>query len=247
MIWTRLDGAAALRQWLRSSAAGGPPSAYEVQSPEETRARVEPFAAEVEHVGAEATILPSGLLQCRFDVAEGRRELFQKTEIILDEFARGLDPDRTWLQANEAHADEDFAAHVHHDLLTRIDEVDVIGPGGRLIKQLVGSTAIFDLSVHPRRLSTPIQTEWRSAEDIGARVIRGLAERPRATLRAAFGYYEPSAFEPASVIRSAFVFVLEHDDCTLPPRWRTAVVEAATHSEDLPPEAGMDSVTSACI
>jgi hypothetical protein len=245
MIWTPLPDSSAVDEWLLRISADVPPSSYRVPRPQEIRQSILKTTESLSESGVAVTMLPSGFASFQLDLEQGSNA-FPRIEGLVNELTRAIDPEREWFYWTDLDSEEQPPAHVHHDLCTKIDGTTVLGPGGRLIKQLIGTTAVFDLSVHPRQ-APGITAAWRGVTAVAGRLREALVGRADARVRAAFGYYEPSAFELAEVIRPVFVFVVDQPSRERFPRWRVTLVESATSSDDLPPELGLEGVAGACV
>ena len=91
-----------------------------------------------------------------------------------------------------------------------------------------------------------LPSEWRELGPIVASVAESAEDSPGVRIRFAFGYHEASKYEYQRWLRPAFVFLLDQPSLEDGVRWRTAIVQPATESEELPPEAGLEGVLGIC-
>lgn len=238
MRWTSLAQLADLPEHLNELMRGEAPPTYEVLHPAEIVSRSRETVESARELGALVVETPSGLPAVWADIEADVD--FSSLERIVNELAAELDL-REWTSPEN---EVDVPQHVHHDIHTRIDDLDVVGPGGRLTKSMVGSLAIFGLSIHPR--GQPILAPWRD----GDRVARGIMSRletlpSNPEFRTCFGFFERSSSEVTTHIRPVIVTVAEGGE-TQEYRWRVTLVEPLTESLELPPGMGLEGIVGAC-
>jgi hypothetical protein len=233
--WLDLDHA---QDWIRSRQMGAAPPMHGIAHPLEIAKAVEQSLRRLIEMDARVSHLPSGLVMLSAKIDNNLTEV----ESAANELARSLDPERVWVDL------ADQSGYLQHDFHTALNGVKVIGPGGRFGKGIIGTSVTYDVSIHPRR-HLHSGGKWRSAKQIAFRLADIARERgsiDSCSFGGAYGYYEPSAFEVASMVRPAFIFVLESTAVHEGPRWRLVVVEAATESEECPPWLGLERSHGAC-
>lgn len=115
-----------------------------------------------------------------------------------------------------------------------------IGPGGRAVAfQRTGGIAA-DVVIRRRLRGVP--GTWRWHYDILRRLWCDCPETPPAfRVRAAFGYFELSKYEPQHLLRPVFLFSLEQaqDENGRWPGWMTTLVEPATTAPGIALDDGL--------
>jgi hypothetical protein len=140
-------------------------------------------------------------------------------------FHRELDDDP------ELRTDEQPPKFVRRRLLTRIEGVRSLGPGGCLTWFDLPSGDFVDISIRPR--AELVRTAgWRDPRDVEAAVTAMVGDARGFRLRAAFGYSEPSGYEVAGLCRPAFVFVLDGPPIEGRPHWRVSIAVRASRDGD---------------
>jgi hypothetical protein len=122
--------------------------------------------------------------------------------------------------------------------------LDVIGPGGRVT--VYSGQASVAASVVVRSRLKPIPSQLRPYTELAERISRRISERvpekAYVRIRAAFGYFELSKYEPQLWLRPAFVFLLRvtfSEGTAL--AWQDTLVEAATTNSDISSVEGLGS------
>jgi hypothetical protein len=129
-----------------------------------------------------------------------------------------------------------------HDIASAIDDVPVIGPGGRVT--VARSREGLDVDVVVRRRGRPIASSWRAPTEIAA-TIAGLVPRERLSVQAAFGYLELSKYEVQRLLRPVFLFLCtggggaDEERASAAPRWAFVVAEPATTAPDVSLDDGL--------
>jgi hypothetical protein len=181
----------------------------------------------------------SGAIDVLVDDDE-RWEALDAAYTLLD----SLDPGRKWVRWEDLGEEEHPGPHVIDEVVSEIDGVRALGPGGRLRGTQRTGGVLVELSV--RRRVQELPTTWRPVEAIVASVVEAAADSPQVRIRYGFGYHESSKFEAQRWLRAAFVFLLDQPSVEAGVRWRIAIVQAATDSKDLPPEAGLEGALGHC-
>ena len=121
----------------------------------------------------------------------------------------------------------------------------VIGPGGRATA-FRGARGITGADVTIRRRTTAERGTWRRLHDIMLPLQQALVEdftgtNEDPTVRAAFGYFELSKYEPQSLMRPVFLFSIEQeqDPDGRWPGFQRIVVSAATTAGELHESEGL--------
>jgi hypothetical protein len=162
-----------------------------------------------------------------------------------------LDPDREMHRwpgpdKEEAGGRAGFSRTLVDEEMTTIGGIRPVGPGGRVRVSRWAEQWTVDVSVRGR--DDAVQSYWRDPTVVASGALAALREAPPDTrLRVAFGYYEASKYERQEWLRTAFVFLLDRHAVNEGPRWRVAIVERATDSDDLPPGAGLGHEAGNCI
>lgn len=175
-------------------------------------------------------------------------------------FARRIDPERSWggserdfygpeedllwADPNRRHPRPDGSGIVVAEIISQLHEVPSVGPGGRI--RALRQTRGLLIEATVRRCERPVGGEWRSIGPIVDSIREASADVEPMTIRFTFGYHEASKFETQQWLRPVFVFLLEQPDLQAGPRWRIALVQAATEGDDLPPDAGLEGVLGHC-
>jgi hypothetical protein len=249
VIWATLqeNGVA---EWVdRRRGASPAPRIYRTEEPEATRARLA------------AIVAPSGWSALNFDFVSGALtfelpripELGIETRLeLLRGVAAAIDPGRTVFRWDDLDEEERGALGenrraVAAEEFTQLEGMNVIGPGGRLVLYEGERTSTAVVSVRGR--TTGVPSEWRDAPSIAAIVEEAVDDSPRAGLRirGAFGYYEASRYDRQEWLRPAFIFVLDQPKASEGPRWRVAFTVPATHSDEVPPGAGVGHASGGCV
>jgi hypothetical protein len=97
-----------------------------------------------------------------------------------------------------------------------------------------------------RRRDRWLTSRWRDPAPIVGSVMESAEDSPGVRIRFAFGYHESSKYERQQWLRPAFVFLLDQPSLDEGIRWRIAIVQAATETSDLPPEAGLEGALGDC-
>ncbi|MEA2233090.1 MAG: hypothetical protein QOD83_2906 [Solirubrobacteraceae bacterium] len=158
--------------------------------------------------------------------------------------AEMMDPDREF-RSVALDDQKEPEPLVLEELVTEIDGTPAIGPGGRVraLRRTRGS--LIEIVVRPR-VYRSIPSSWRRPDAIVNSVAEAAADSPRARIRFAFGYHEASSYEEQRWLRPAFVFLLDQPRLHTGGRWRIALVEPATDTDELPPDAGLENVLGRC-
>jgi hypothetical protein len=239
MIWTDVPFAA-VTDWVSGRMDGELPVTYSCPSAHEQAER----AAEV----ADQLGLPTA---GRFPRSSGIQLLGQDPvdELLHQavDIAQALD-ERRWRRWEDPPPEEQPAGHVEDELVSWIDGVPTLGPGGRLtVQRLRDRRLLLDVVVRPR--AGVVETRWRNPEsvvDALSPLVRGAPDDAR--LRAAFGYAEASAYEAQEILRPVFAFLLERSAREGGPGWRVATTIAATDPvDDGPGATGTGSHDDTCV
>lgn len=156
--------------------------------------------------------------------------------------ASKLDPERNWFRWTDLGDEEEPGPLVLDELVTEINGVRSVGPGGRIRRLALTHDQLVDIVVRPRIDTIPSQ--WRELGPIIDSVNEAAADEREVNLRVAFGYHEASGYEQQRWLRSVFVFLL--DGSQGDGRWQVALVEPATVTPELPPDAGLENVLGRC-
>lgn len=228
MIWTDVPRTA-VTDWVVGRMDGELPATYSCPTAGEQSDR----AAEVaDRLGLAAAQ--------RFPRSPGLRLLGEEPadELLHQgvDIAQSLD-ERRWRRWEDPPPDEQPAGHVEDELVSWIDGVPSLGPGGRVtIQRLRDRRLLLDVVVRPR--DGVVDTVWRRPEavvDALGPLLRGAPDDAR--LRAAFGYAEASAYEAQEILRPVFAFLLERSARGGGPGWRVATTIAASDPVDDGPGA----------
>lgn len=113
------------------------------------------------------------------------------------------------------------------EMRTKIDGIDVIGPGGRVL--IFGRGDSFRAEFVLRHRTAPRYGSWRSAAAIIAQLEETVANASSVTIDAAFGYFEASRYVRQTLLRPAVVFALSSANEVAP--WAEHLVIAATEGD----------------
>ncbi|RZT13658.1 hypothetical protein EV649_6854 [Kribbella sp. VKM Ac-2569] len=148
-------------------------------------------------------------------------------EFFLDTATFHRDPD----PEVELRTDEQPPKFVQRQLLTRIEGIRSVGPGGRVTWFNLPSGDFVDLTVRPR--AERIRAAgWRDPREVAAAVNGMVGDARGFRLRGAFGYSEPSGYEVAGLCRPSFVFVLDGPPMEGRPHWRVSIAVPASRDGD---------------
>lgn len=235
---------AELRGWIETLTEEQPPPFFTVAEPHESKWIQSPLAVSPQSVNRR---FESGVFEISF---RGHPNVMrQSAKEWLDYFSqiRSLDEGRSFDRRTLFLADD--ATHsevVLADIRTGTSDVPgnlpVVGPGGRII--LYQGAETIDADVVIRRRDVRIPARWRNP----ARVVRGLeqelADEPETVeIFAQFGYLELSKYEPQSLLRPAFIFVIQTSQVRENQlRWQYAIAQPATVNENVPIEEGLGTL-----
>jgi hypothetical protein len=236
MIWTpshleHLDTA------LKEHRSMAPPDIYECVPPEKLEATV---AAHLPPTSDYRLHPDSGAIDF---FGHGDESSWLAAMETAQSVANSIDPGRSWFRWDQLQDEEEPGPSVLDELVSDIDGTHAIGPGGRIRAIRQASGVLVEAVVRPR--ISAISSSWRNLGEIVESVGEAVAEWPDARIRFAFGYHEASSYEEQRWLRPVFVFLVDqpHFEAT---RWRIAMVEPATETDELPPEAGLENAIGRC-
>lgn len=141
----------------------------------------------------------------------------------------------------ETTGSEVILAEMQSRLNLAENEVQVIGPGGRITVYRGNRGMEADLVV--RRRVGEISSTWRRPEQIVARILAEFEGQPEGIeVICQFGYLEVSKYEAQEWLRPVFLLLFQNTgvlEGQVP--WQYSVVEPATTNSELPLEEGLGS------
>jgi hypothetical protein len=181
----------------------------------------------------------SGTLRLWDYVDRDYDQLWQSAADYLHWMDMGREPDETV----ELSAEERPPPFVVRQVLTRIQGLVSLGPGGRVV---IYDRGVAEISARPRA-SAEVTGGWRSPTEVVAAVSGMVGATRGGRLRGAFGYSEPSVYEPPTLVRPSFVFVLDGPPLEEGPRWRVSIAVAATRDDGKPTLAWTSETDDGCV
>jgi hypothetical protein len=149
----------------------------------------------------------------------------------------GNEDNRTYLHSEFPQA-ETVVSEIHSRL--PLEDLPVIGPGGRITVYREPGGAQVDIVVRHRE--RPIPSTWRQRSEIAEPVRRRVADYDDVIIHGNFGYYELSKYARQTHLRPAFLFLLDVSVSLEPEArvtWREQVVVAASTAEGLAVTEGL--------
>jgi hypothetical protein len=139
---------------------------------------------------------------------------------------------RNWFQWDDLSEEEQPSPHVATELVSSVDGLHCLGPGGRItVSHFQDGQTLLDVVVRPR--VEVVNSTWRAPSRIVDGVGIMLFNIPEdARLRAALGYREASGYETQELLRPYFVFLLDRPHSDEGPGWRVAAEISATSVDD---------------
>jgi hypothetical protein len=137
-----------------------------------------------------------------------------------------------------ALADEAIAVR---EFLTSVDDIPVVGPGGRITFYTNQGGFTVDISVRRRTGRVDGNWSWRDPDLITAAWSR-LSEGRLIESRIEFGYFEAGLHDVQLLLRPAYMFTATYQS-TASRRggWRTVIVEPATSARETSDDAGLET------
>src|SRR5258708_820683 len=232
LIWETISPNA-LIQWILTKQFGPPPEAYELLGPPSIKDVLKtPLLATL---GPYVRIHPeSGAVDVKVPDLPGFNEGAVKALSLAIVEALDAREAFEWTQLDEEEKGSPDIVHsaVGKEYWLSINGIRPVGPGGRIT--YYPRRRLVEIIV--RRRGKSLGGGWCKSKEVADRVLSYLeiGDAPGTRLRAGFGYYEASKYESQSVLRPAFVFLLDRGTAKDGPRWRVSTVEAATELPEFP-------------
>jgi hypothetical protein len=242
VIWT-LTSPASLETALRAYHADPPPNIYELVPPE--KLHLPPISTVWS--GEFHEFARSGGFDLLVDDEHIQAGLALGQSVGM-ELAGYIDPERDWFRWEDQFpgldAEERPGPHMIDEWVSVIDDTKSIGPGGRVKASRRSKGGLVEVMVRGRGRS--LTSQWRDLAPIVGSVMESAEDSPGVRIRFAFGYHESSKYEHQQWLRPAFVSLLDQPSLDEGIRWRIAIVQAATETPELPPDAGLEGALGDC-